>query len=92
MRLSPLAFKTGSSHKRAMAGQDHFDLFAVGRDHDPVTHGNLGSDVAHSHWFNAHRGWPVPNGAPTTVEARYPARQIGPIKGMRLVFGDFGAR
>ena len=92
MRLSPLAFKTGSSHKRAMAGQDHFDLFAVGRDHDPVAHGNFSPDVADPHWFNAHRGRPVPNGAPTTVKARYPARQIGPIEGMRMVFGDFGAR
>ena len=92
VRLSPLAFKTGAPHKCAMPGKDHFDLFAIGRHHDPVAHGDFGPYVAHPHGLNAHRRRAVPNRAPTTVKARHPSRQIGPIEGMRLVFGDFGAR
>jgi hypothetical protein len=75
-----------------MARQDQLDLFAVGRDHDPVTNGNFGPNIANPNRFDTHRWRAVPNSAPTSVKARYPARQMSPIEHMWVISDNFGAR
>jgi hypothetical protein len=75
-----------------MARQDQFDLFTIGRNHNPVTDGNFGPNIADPDRFDAHRWRAVPNSAPTSVKSRDPARQIGPIEHMWVISGNFSAR